>query len=90
MQHKDLMPWGTHRGKPIGDVPFDYLLRFYRKQWIDGPVLAYFEKQLKTLEEAETLMNLMIGKKPKKYIIENYECVYPYKKPKYKDARSGT
>ncbi len=82
MNDLDPMPWGVHKGKPIGEVPFDYLFRFYKKGWIDGEVLKYFEKQLKVLEESESEINTLLGKKPKKYLIENYECIYPHKKQK--------
>lgn len=80
MKDSDKMPWGTHRGKPIGDVPFDYLLKYYRKQWLSGDVLTYFEKQLRLLEAEEERTGPLKGKKPKKYIIEDYECQFPYQK----------
>ena len=79
LKDSDLMPWGVHKGKKIGDVPFDYLLRFYRKQWLGGEVKEYFEKQLKIIEQSEVNCYQQGLKKPKKYIIEDYECTYPYK-----------
>ncbi len=80
MKDSDLMPWGAHKKKPIGEVPFDYLYKLYRKMWLSGDVLLYFEKQLRILEESEACMGETPGgKKPKKYIIENYECCYPTK-----------
>lgn len=76
----DIMPWGSHQGKPIGEVPFDYLLKYYRKQWIGGEVLIYFEKCLEVIEKSEAEVALLQGKKAKKYLIEDYECIYPHKK----------
>lgn len=72
------MPWGKHKGKPIGDVPLDYLLQYYRKGWVGGEVLKYLEAQLKVLEEAEKMEAERTGKKPKKYIIEDYEYNFPF------------
>ncbi|HEY0029177.1 MAG TPA: hypothetical protein VGC65_00350 [Bacteroidia bacterium] len=81
MTDADFMPWGTHKGKPIGEVPFDYLLKWYRKMWIDGEVLIYFENCLRVLEEQEVELNFKNPQKAKKYLIENYECAYPHKTP---------
>ncbi len=67
------MPWGKHRGTPIGEVPFKYLMQFYKKRWINGPVLIWFEKQLAVLEQASIAECEFTGKKPKKYLIPNYE-----------------
>lgn len=76
-----IMPWGIHAGIKLGDVPFEYLLKYYRKQWIGGELLIWFEKQLRVIEESEAALgHVPGGKKPKKYLIENYECKYPYKK----------
>ncbi len=80
MKDTDLMPWGAHKKKPIGDVPFEYLWRLYKKHWLGGEVLAYFEKQLKVLEESELQTSGLTGKRPKKYLIENYEFKYPAEK----------
>ena len=77
MTHEDLMPWGVHKGKPIGEVPFDYLLKYYRKQWINGEVLKYVEACLAEIEQREAEVALISGKKPKKYLIDNYEYKYP-------------
>lgn len=52
MNDNDSMPCGIHKNKPIGDVPFEYLLRLYKKSYLGGEVLHYFEKQLKVLEES--------------------------------------
>ncbi len=79
MKHTDLMPWGVHKGKQIGNVSFEYLYRFYKKQWISGEVLIYFEKQLKELEESEARMCELSGKMPKKYLIEDYVDRFPKK-----------
>lgn len=79
MNHSSIMPWGAHKGKPIGEVPFDYLLKFYRKMWLGNDVLKYFENQLRVLEENEKETAPLIGRKPKKYLIEDYECCYPGK-----------
>ncbi len=76
MNDSDLMPWGVHKGKPIGEVPFEYLWRFYRKMWLSGDVLKYFEDQLQALEQAERETAPLLGEKPKKYLIEDYECCY--------------
>jgi hypothetical protein len=79
MSDSDLMQWGVHKGKPIGEVPFDYLWRFYRKMWLSGDVLKYFEYQLQILEKNELETAPLLGRKPKKYLIEDYECCYPNK-----------
>lgn len=79
MNDSDLMPWGVHKGKSIGEVPFDYLWKFYRKMWLSGDVLKYFINQLEILEKNEQETAPLIGKKPKKYLIEDYECCYPGK-----------
>lgn len=79
MNHYDLMPWGTHKGKPIGEVPFKYLYNFYKKMWLSGDVLKYFVDQLNELEKIEEETAPLLGKKPKKYLIDDYECCYPYK-----------
>lgn len=76
MNHSSLMPWGVHQGKPIGEVPFDYLLKFYRKMWLSGEVLEYFEEQLRVLEESEQATAPLRKRKPKKYLIEDYQCCY--------------
>lgn len=73
------MPFGVHKGKPIGEVPFEYLWKFYRKRWLGGEVLKYFENQLRVLEENEQQTAHLLGKKPKKYLIEDYEDSYPYR-----------
>jgi len=70
------MPWGVHKGKPIGEVPFDYLLKFYKKQWINGEVLKYVEAALAEIEASEYEIAIRLGKKPKKYLIDDYQCVY--------------
>jgi uncharacterized protein (DUF3820 family) len=79
MTDKDPMPWGVHKGKPIGEVPFDYLFRFYKKKWLSGPVLKYVENALSVLESNELETAHLRGEKPKKYLIQDYECCYPYK-----------
>lgn len=79
MNHSSLMPWGVHKGKPIGEVPFDYLYKFYRKMWLSGDVLKYFVDQLNQLEKTEEETAVLLHKKPKKYLIEDYECCYPHK-----------
>lgn len=28
------MPWGEHKGTPMGDVPHDYLLWLFKQPWI--------------------------------------------------------
>ena len=50
MTETDLMPWGVHRGKPIGEVKFDYLFKFYKKQWLSGEVLKFVESCLSEIE----------------------------------------
>ena len=50
------MPWGEHKGTPIGEVPGDYLLWLFRQKWIkDWPdVHAYLvENQAALLQEDE-------------------------------------
>lgn len=79
MSDSDKMPWGVHKGKSMGEVPFDYLYKFYRKMWLGGDVLKYFTDQLEVLERIELETAPLAGKKPKKYLIEDYECCYPGK-----------
>lgn len=79
MTDSDLMPWGVHKGKPIGEVPFEYLWKFYRKMWLSGDILKYFVSRLHILEMNEQETSVLTGKKPKKYLIEDYECCYPGK-----------
>jgi uncharacterized protein (DUF3820 family) len=79
MNHSDAMPWGVHKGKPIGEVPFDYLWKFYKKMWLGGDVLRYFEDQLQALEHSEQETAPLLGKKPKTYRIDDYKCCYPDK-----------
>lgn len=79
MTDKDIMPWGVYKGQPIGNVDFDYLLRLYKKEWLSGDILIYFEKQLKELEASENRVCGLSLKKPKKYLIESYECKFPKK-----------
>lgn len=79
MNDSDPMPWGVHKEKPIGEVPFKYLWNFYKKMWLSGEVLEYFEKQLEILEQNEKETAPLLGKKPKKYLIEDYLCCYPGK-----------
>lgn len=74
------MPWGVHKGKPIGEVPFDYLFKFYKKMWLDGPVLRYFENQLRVLQHTENEIAPLEHRKPKQYLVEEYKPSYPYKK----------
>ena len=48
------MPWGTHQGVPMGDVPGEYLLWLFKQNWIkDWPdIHAYLvENQAALLEE---------------------------------------
>lgn len=80
MTETDLMPWGVHKGKPIGEVHFDYLVKYYKKQWLDDGVLKFVENCLSEIEEREAEISIRIGKTPKKYLIENYECIYPKNK----------
>lgn len=77
MNHSSPMPWGVHKGKSIGEIPFDYLWRFYKKMWLNDDVLKYFENQLQVLEENEQETAPLIGRAPKKYLIEDYKCCYP-------------
>ena len=79
MKDTDLMPWGKYKDQPMGSIPFEYLLRFYKKHWLGGRVLNYFERQLKILEESEERSAHLTRKPPKKYIIENYEFKFPTK-----------
>jgi hypothetical protein len=30
----DPMPWGDHKGKPLGEVPVDYLRKLLSEPWI--------------------------------------------------------
>ena len=53
MKDTDPMPWGKHKGKPIGEVPFDYLVRYYKKGWIKDEVLGYVENALKVINASE-------------------------------------
>lgn len=70
------MPWGVHTTKPMGEVPFNYLLKYYRKMWLGGDVLEYFENQLRVLEKNEQETAPLLGKNPKKYLIQDYKCCY--------------
>jgi hypothetical protein len=77
MRDTDLMPWGTHKNKPVGEVPFDYFLKRYRAGGLEGEpnkeLKKWFENICKELEEYEKIESERTGKKPKKYIIENIE-----------------
>ena len=55
------------------------MLRLYRKMWLNGDVLQYFEEQLRVLEKREEDLAIARGKKPKKWLIENYEWSYSNK-----------
>jgi hypothetical protein len=70
------MPWGSHKGKQIGEVPFDYLFKYYKKQWLNDEVLRYVEDCLSEIEYSEAQISIRLGKEPKKYLIAHYECVY--------------
>jgi len=55
------MPWGKHKGIPIGSVPHDYLLWLFRQDWIKGTdpdikgIHAYLvENQTALLEEEQS------------------------------------
>lgn len=76
MNDSSPMPWGVHQTKPIGEVPFDYLWKFYRKMWLGDDVLEYFENQLRVLEKNEQETAPLLGKTPKKYLIQDYKCCY--------------
>ncbi len=75
------MPWGKHMTQPMGEVPFDYLLKYYKKQWLAGPVLKYFEDRLRLIIETEQGISTITGKPCKLQIIEDYECLFPYARP---------
>lgn len=47
--------------------------------WLSGDVLKYVVDQLKELEEREEETAILMRKKPKKYLVEDYECCYPGK-----------
>lgn len=50
------MPWGTHKGTPMGEVPADYLLWLFKQTWIrDWPDIHTYlvENQAALLSEQD-------------------------------------
>jgi hypothetical protein len=48
------MPWGKHKGKPLKELPADYLLWLYEQPWIkDWPALYGYLKKNEDLLMAE-------------------------------------
>lgn len=53
MTDSDLMPFGKHKGKKLGDVPADYLLWLYEQDWFLkswGSLAGYVAQNYKALE----------------------------------------
>lgn len=44
------MPWGMHQGKPMTDVPADYLVWLYENNKVRGDVKRYIEENLDVLK----------------------------------------
>jgi len=44
------MPFGIHRGKPLGDVPADYLLWIYDNMDLDRRLKEYIDRMRDALE----------------------------------------
>ena len=52
MDHHSLMPYGRHKGKPMGDVPAQYLIHIYHKHLKMNPGLkTYIHDNLEKLHE---------------------------------------
>jgi uncharacterized protein (DUF3820 family) len=47
----DLMTYGTHHGKKMGEVPAKYLLWLYDNNRCNGPVFIYVKDNLDKLKE---------------------------------------
>lgn len=47
---ESLMPWGMHQGKPMTDVPADYLVWLYENNKVRGDVKRYIQANLETLK----------------------------------------
>lgn len=50
MNDQTPMPWGIHKGTPIGEVPAHYLLFLYNEGKTSGAVKRYIEENKNTLE----------------------------------------
>jgi len=50
---KTVMPFGKHQDECLGDIPASYLLWFADQDWSKKypDILAYIEKERKTLEQ---------------------------------------
>jgi uncharacterized protein (DUF3820 family) len=44
------MPWGMHQGKPMEDVPADYLIWLFDNGKVRGDVKHYIEENLDVLK----------------------------------------
>lgn len=53
IKDSDIMSWGKHKGKRIGDVPASYLLWFYEQDWAQSraSLFAYVAKHYVRLEK---------------------------------------
>lgn len=46
------MPWGKHKGKPMKDVPIDYLnWLWWQGGYLSDPVFAYIQRNLPALRK---------------------------------------
>lgn len=50
MKDTDLMPWGKHKGTPIGDVPADYLIWLLDNDKCSGDVKEYIKNNYAALQ----------------------------------------
>jgi len=44
------MPWGMHEGKPLGEVPPDYLLWLYENNKVNGHLKRYIADNLEVIK----------------------------------------
>lgn len=50
MDDNSIMPYGKHKGKPLKDVPDDYLLYIYEEGIAKGDLKAYILDNLEAIK----------------------------------------
>lgn len=51
MTADDKMPFGAHRGTPMGEVPADYLVWLMNQKWVNGRVKDYLTENKESIEK---------------------------------------
>lgn len=81
LEDNSLMPYGKHKGTPMGEIKADYLLWLYVNDKTNKEVRAYIEENLDVLnKEAKDNVKLKESK-PQGYKAVPECCPIPFKNP---------